>query len=165
MIRAVRASDRSLALFLCSSAAIFAVLLLGGDHARGSVLAEKWKPYEEPKNVFDDFDSDFKQGAWQEYKAPSNVFDQLAGLQDADHKWEANVLNDENVFDSMPDRYPFDETKGGHKWKVWEGETTSEAIKEPNVFDHGTGLHAINLGEHGKERQEEETGQIRTGQK
>ncbi|EKX52461.1 hypothetical protein GUITHDRAFT_150560 [Guillardia theta CCMP2712] len=48
----------------------------------------------------------------------------------------------------MPDRYPFDETKGGHKWQVWEGETTSEAIREPNVFDHGTGLHAINLGEH-----------------
>ena len=70
------------------------------------------------------------KGAWKEYKAPSNVFDQLAGLQDADHKWEANVLNDENVFNDMPDRYPFDETKGGHKWQVWKGETTSEAIRE-----------------------------------
>ena len=29
-----------------------------------------------------------------------------------------------------------------------QGDTTSEMIKEMNVFDHGQGLAAINIGEH-----------------
>ena len=58
-------------------------------------------------------------------------------------------MNDENVFNEIPeDRYPFNPTANGHEWKKWEGDTSSEAIKEMNVFDHGQGLAAINLGEH-----------------
>ena len=65
-------------------------------------------------------------------------------------QWAANVLNDDNVFNEIPeDRYPFNPTANGHEWKKWdEGDTASEAIKEMNVFDHGQGLAAINLGEH-----------------
>ena len=60
------------------------------------------------------------------------------------------MLNDENVFNEIPeDRYPFNPTADGHEWKKWdEGDTSSERIKEMNVFDHGQGLAAINLGEH-----------------
>ena len=85
--------------------------------------------------MFDDFDSDFKQGDWKEYKAPSNVFDQLPELANADHPWEANVMNDDNVFDEIPtDRYPFNPTANGHEWKKWdEGDSSSEKIKEMNV--------------------------------
>jgi len=59
------------------------------------------------------------------------------------------VLNDDNVFNEIPeDRYPFNPTANGHEWKKWEGDTSAEAIGEMNVFDHGQGLAAINLGEH-----------------
>ena len=60
------------------------------------------------------------------------------------------MLNDENVFNEIPeDRYPFNPTANGHEWKKWdEGDTSSQRIKEMNVFDHGQGLAAINLGEH-----------------
>ena len=59
---------------------------------------------------------------------------------------QANVLNDENVFNEIPnDRYPFNPTANGHEWKKWD---TPEGIKEMNVFDYGQGLDAINLGEH-----------------
>jgi hypothetical protein len=65
-------------------------------------------------------------------------------------QWEANVLNDGNVFNEIPeDRYPFNPTANGHEWKKWdEGDTAAQRIKEMNVFDHGQGLAAINLGEH-----------------
>jgi len=140
------------------SLAAFVALVVA---ARGRPLAlaeeHEWKPYQEPSNVFDDFDNDFKQGEWREYKAPSNVFDQLPELANADHQvgapwplalpaaadalhadrqWEANVMNDENVFDEIPDdRYPFNPTANGHEWKKWdEGDSSSERIKEMNVM-------------------------------
>ena len=36
-------------------------------------------------------------------------------------QWEANVLNDDNVFNEIPeDRYPFNPTANGHEWKKWD---------------------------------------------
>ena len=74
----------------------------------------------------------------------------LVALCSSSVQWEANVLNDKNVMDDIPeDRYPFNPTAGGHEWKKWdEGDSAAEQIKEMNVFDHGQGLAAVQLGEH-----------------
>ena len=58
-------TDRPFLLLLCCSAALLAVLLLSSEDGRRTELADKWKPYKEPTNVFDDFDADFKQ-VWQQ---------------------------------------------------------------------------------------------------
>eukprot|EP00287_Rhodomonas_sp_CCMP768_P006984 CAMPEP_0196726832 /NCGR_PEP_ID=MMETSP1091-20130531/7977_1 /TAXON_ID=302021 /ORGANISM="Rhodomonas sp., Strain CCMP768" /LENGTH=197 /DNA_ID=CAMNT_0042069321 /DNA_START=25 /DNA_END=618 /DNA_ORIENTATION=+ len=113
-----------------------------------SLEAHKWKAYTPPSNAFDDFDVGFHQAAWKTYEPENNAFDNLEGLAELNHKWK-EYEKPNNVFDSMPtDRYPFDETKGGHDWKEWTGKTASEALEEPNVFDHGQGLAAIEIGEH-----------------
>ena len=158
-MKRVRAAGAAAAAVLALAAF---VALVVAARERPLALAEEheWKPYEEPTNVFDDFDEDFKQGEWREYKAPSNVFDQLPELANADHavgvpappawhprvafadalhadrQWQADVMNDENVFDEIPDdRYPFNPTANGHEWKKWdEGDSSSEKIKEMNVI-------------------------------
>jgi hypothetical protein len=66
----------------------------------------KYKPVLAEENVFDGFDKDESRHPWPEQKP------------------------EDNVFADTPDKYPFNEKRGGHEWKKWEGSTATQALDE-----------------------------------
>ena len=68
------------------------------------------------------------QGKYKPVLAEENVFDGF-DKEDSGHPW-AEQKPEDNVFADTPDKYPFNEKRGGHDWKKWEGDSAMQALDE-----------------------------------
>mmetsp|Transcript_25895 Transcript_25895/g.60144 ORF Transcript_25895/g.60144 Transcript_25895/m.60144 type:complete len:176 (+) Transcript_25895:34-561(+) len=109
----------------------------------------KFKKNLPDESPFENFDSKFKQGPWHEQLADENVFDDDAVKEEAHKPITEADDPDHTAFDELPDKYPFNEVKGGHTWHEWKGESVMQALGETNALDDGnTDSASYELGEH-----------------
>jgi hypothetical protein len=72
------------------------------------------------------------QGKYKPVLAEDNVFDGF-DKEDSGHPW-AEQKPEENVFADTPDKYPFNENRGGHEWKKWKGDSAMQALDEVRIL-------------------------------
>ncbi|EKX45059.1 hypothetical protein GUITHDRAFT_139329 [Guillardia theta CCMP2712] len=101
--------------------------------ARMQSLAYTFTPEENP---LEDFDAGYKAPAYS-YTPEKNPFDNFEGygFSTTSHSTgespypPTKAADTKNVWEDLPDKYPFDERKNGLK------ESPAQALREPNVWD------------------------------